>query len=144
MKLVQKLRVRFGEIDEAGIVYYPRFFHYYHQLFEDFFYDYLQLGYHTVLQEQQYGLPCVEIQASFKKPLAYGTPCFITLEIEKLGQKSICWKYQIIFDATQEIVAEAKITTVGVHLKTFHSIEIPAFLREKLEVFRTTSGQVEI
>ncbi|MEK7487474.1 MAG: thioesterase family protein [Planctomycetota bacterium] len=144
MKLVKKLRVRFGEIDEAGIVYYPRFFHYYHQLFEDFFYDYLQLAYHEVLNDKNYGLPCVEIQASFKKPLSYGTSCSISLEIEQIGRKSIIWKYEIVLDATQDIAAEARITTVGVQMKTFQSTEVPDFLRPKLEAFQKATGQIEI
>ena len=29
--------VRFSDIDRAGIVYYPRFFDYWHRAFEDFF-----------------------------------------------------------------------------------------------------------
>src|SRR5262249_60482134 len=29
--------VRFGDVDHAGIVYYPQFFIYFHEAFEDFF-----------------------------------------------------------------------------------------------------------
>lgn len=149
MKLQRPLRIRFGDIDEAGLVYYPRFLHYYHQLFEDFFYDYLQRPYHHVVQKERYGLPCIQIEASFKKPLKYGANSRIQLEIETLGKTSICWRYQIFLleDATPEtpeLAAEAKITTVGVQMDHFRATEIPHDLRKALEDFYQGEGIIEI
>jgi 4-hydroxybenzoyl-CoA thioesterase len=37
MKFSAEFSVRFGEIDQARVVYYPRFFHYFHQTFEEWF-----------------------------------------------------------------------------------------------------------
>ena len=34
MKFSAEFSVRFGEVDQARVVYYPRFFHYFHQAFE--------------------------------------------------------------------------------------------------------------
>lgn len=146
MKLKKSLRVRFGDIDYAGIVYYPRFFHYYHQFFEDFFYDYLQLQYHEVIRDEQYGLPCIHLEASFKKPLHYGAKSQIHMEIEKIGRTSITWKYQIfLFDQEPPVLAsEALITTAGIHMNTFQSQEIPPILRQKLEAFQQQEGEVEL
>ncbi len=32
-----RIKVRFGDEDHAGIVYFPRFLHFFHCAFEDFF-----------------------------------------------------------------------------------------------------------
>ena len=37
MAFRSKLKIRFGDIDRAGIVYYPRFMHYFHVAKEEFF-----------------------------------------------------------------------------------------------------------
>jgi len=37
MAFRSQLKIRFGDIDRAGIVYYPRFMHYFHVALEEFF-----------------------------------------------------------------------------------------------------------
>jgi acyl-CoA thioesterase FadM len=37
MAFRSQLIIRFGDIDRAGIVYYPRFLHYFHVALEEFF-----------------------------------------------------------------------------------------------------------
>ena len=64
--------IRFGEIDQAGIVYYPRFFNYYHQTFEDWFEYELGVSYAKVLKEERMGFPIVKIHSEFFKPLHFG------------------------------------------------------------------------
>ena len=44
--------VRFGDVDHAGIVYYPRFFIYFHEAFEDFFNE-NGFPYHVQLTERR-------------------------------------------------------------------------------------------
>jgi 4-hydroxybenzoyl-CoA thioesterase len=39
------LKIRFGDIDRAGIVYYPRFLHYFHVALEKFFHSELGVEY---------------------------------------------------------------------------------------------------
>ena len=46
--------VRFGDVDHAGIVYYPKFFIYFHEAFEDFF-DENGVAYHALLNQRHVG-----------------------------------------------------------------------------------------
>ena len=48
-----ELKVRFGDIDHAGIVYYPRISHYCHVAFEEFFSDRIGIPYHSVLDDRR-------------------------------------------------------------------------------------------
>jgi len=42
MTFRSQLKIRFGDIDRAGIVYFPRFMHYFHVALEEFFIGALQ------------------------------------------------------------------------------------------------------
>ena len=46
-----RLRYRFGDIDEAGIAYYPKLLHYFHCAFEDWWSDALGHPYAKVIRE---------------------------------------------------------------------------------------------
>ena len=39
------IRVCFSDIDNAGIVYYPRFIHYFHLAMEEFFRNVMDIGF---------------------------------------------------------------------------------------------------
>ena len=45
MAFRSQLKIRFGDIDRAGIVYYPRFMHYFHVALEEFFASELEIQY---------------------------------------------------------------------------------------------------
>jgi hypothetical protein len=62
MAFRSKLKIRFGDIDRAGIVYYPRFMHYFHVALEEFFAAELGIEYHTVVDTHRIGLPTVHLE----------------------------------------------------------------------------------
>ena len=62
MIFTKRFRYRFGDIDDAGIAYYPSFFHYFHCAFEDWWSDALHTPYDTVLHEEKFGLPAVGVK----------------------------------------------------------------------------------
>ena len=45
------IKVCFADIDNAGIVYYPRFLHYFHLAMEEFFAQTLGIDYADVLHQ---------------------------------------------------------------------------------------------
>jgi 4-hydroxybenzoyl-CoA thioesterase len=66
------LKVRFGDIEHAGIVYYPRFLHYFHVALEELFGNRVGLNCVTVINEYRVGLPTVHLETTFYRPLRYG------------------------------------------------------------------------
>jgi 4-hydroxybenzoyl-CoA thioesterase len=89
VKYAAEFTVRFGEIDPAGVVYYPRFFHYFHQTFEQWFGEALGVPYHVIIGEQNIGFPAVRIDTEFRKPLRYGEKVRIEIELLDIGKRSI-------------------------------------------------------
>jgi 4-hydroxybenzoyl-CoA thioesterase len=66
------IKVCFSDIDYAGIVYYPRFLHYFHVAMEEFFGAELGMDYPNVLINHRIGFPTVHLETDFSKPLNYG------------------------------------------------------------------------
>ena len=64
MIFTKRLRYRFGDIDDAGIAYYPSFFHYFHCAFEDWWNDHLEINYAELMHEGDLGFPAVAHQAT--------------------------------------------------------------------------------
>jgi 4-hydroxybenzoyl-CoA thioesterase len=126
------LKVRFGDIDEAGVVYYPRFLHYFHVALEEFFESCLGIDYPTVIKKHRVGFPTVHLQTDFMKPLLYGDAISVEVRVISLGRSSIQWGYRTFAGGETKARNEGSNITVCVNLDTFEKIEIPPWLRERL------------
>lgn len=127
-----QLKVRFGDIDHAGIVYYPRFLHYFHVAMEEFFEEALGIDYPQVLDRHRFGLPTVHLETDFRRPLRYGDVIEVEVEVERVGESSIAWRYTVYRKDDPEPVAEARTVTVGLDLDRFEKRPIPDWLRAAL------------
>ncbi len=128
--------VRFGDIDQAGIVYYPRFIHYFHVAMEEFFRHEVGIDYARVLKEYRLGHPTVHLEVDFRRPLRYGDHIEVEVGIEKIGRTSVTWRYTVYRQGETELVAEGQVVTVNLNLETFRKTELPERLRERLEAYR--------
>ncbi len=88
------LRVRFGDCDPAGIVYFPRFFDFFHQAMEGWF-DVLGRPYHEVVVGQKVGFPAVHTEADFRRPVAFGEEILVELRVGRIGASSLELRYAI-------------------------------------------------
>jgi len=84
---VHPITVRFGECDPAGVVYYPRYFDWFHRTMEAWFGEGLGRPYHEVLAE--HGFPSVHAEADYKAPCRAGDQVQVELEVAQLGRASV-------------------------------------------------------
>lgn len=88
--------VRFADVDHAGIVYYPRFFHYFHLAFEELFRQRMGArAYVDLLDRKRVGFPAVRAECDYKAPLRFGDIMDIELSIARLGNRSLTFRYQV-------------------------------------------------
>jgi 4-hydroxybenzoyl-CoA thioesterase len=127
--------VRFGEIDQAGVVYYPRFFHYLHQAFEEWFGRALGVAYPDLVIKERIGYPSVRVETEFLKPLRYGDRIRVDLELLDVGRTSITVGYTIVRLTDGEVSARATIKNVAID-DTFQPVLISDAWRERFERFR--------
>ena len=125
-----ELPVRFADIDHAGIVYFPRFFHFFHVAFEELWRARLGArAYAELLDRDRVGFPAVRAECSFSSPLRFGDTAEIEVTIDRLGGKSITFRYRIYRAATPEqpraVSAEGTVVCAVVDLARFVSIAVP-------------------
>jgi 4-hydroxybenzoyl-CoA thioesterase len=121
--------VRFGDVDHAGIVYYPKYFIYFHEAFEDFFNE-SGLPYHEVLDVRRVGFPTVHTETDFKAPLRYGDSLDLEVTVKRVGNKSATFHYVGYRHRDGVLACTADITVACVEMGTWKSQPFPDFLRE--------------
>lgn len=131
-------KIRFDDVDGAGIVYYPRFFHLCHAAMEDFFDDVAPFSYPELINKKRLGFPSVHIEADFKAPLMYGDVVIVTLAVVHIGRTSTRMRYEIRRKRDAILSFEAEITTVMMDLDAKEAVPLPDELRRVLESYLTT------
>lgn len=129
--------IRFSDVDHAGILYYPRFLHYFHCCFEDFFERGLGIPYNHLLDVERVGFPTVHMEVDYLNPLRFGDKVEIALGVEKIGAKSITWLYTGTTSRENKPVraVQAKLVTVCLDMDSFKSCDVPLKYRELFQRF---------
>jgi len=133
MAFTSLLKIRFDDVDGAGIVYYPQFFHLCHKAFEDFFDDAASVSYPQLINDQRRGFPTVSIDSDFSAPLRYGDIALVTLSIGKIGRTSAIFHYEIRRKQDSKLCFKAQITKVFMDLDSNKVVPIPTDMRSLLE-----------
>ena len=129
MPYTTRLAVRFGDVDKAGIVYFPRIFHYMHVAQEDFFGEYVGVPYHRLVEEEGIGFPTVSDATDFLSVIRYGDTLSITVFISHIGDSSATFEFRLRREATGELLVRAAQMKVAVNMQTWQKITIPDRLR---------------
>lgn len=120
------LPVRFGQVDYAGIMFYPRFFENFHAVFEDMFGERLGVPYMSILKDRRIGFPTVHIETDFRKAFRFGEPMRLVLDVTRIGNSSIQFRYRGYHGDAAEPSVQASATVVVIHLDSFETLPIPA------------------
>jgi len=127
------LKIRFGDIDRAGIVYYPRFLHYFHVALEEYFASELATEYHTLIDTNRIGLPTVHLETDFSRPFSYGDDIEVEVRVLSVGRTSISFGYRGFKKGDPEPRIVGHNVTVCLNMDTFDKMEIPEWFRQILE-----------
>jgi 4-hydroxybenzoyl-CoA thioesterase len=124
------IKVRFSDVDRAGIAYYPRVIHWLHVAFEEFFENYCGVPYATVLEKENLGFPAVALKTEFVRPCRFGEVLTIRVSLARIGTTSSTFHYVIVGAAGDER-ARAFVTVVCVKLDTLEPTPLPERYRER-------------
>ena len=126
MSFVFATPVRFADIDHAGIVYYPRYFHLFHLAFEELWRARIgPRAYSELIDRDRIGFPAVRADCEFKLPLRFGDTAEIAVSISRLGAKSITFRYRVSRSEPRALCAEGTVVCAVVDLARFVSIAVP-------------------
>jgi 4-hydroxybenzoyl-CoA thioesterase len=129
--------VRFADVDHAGIVYYPRFFHLFHLAFEELFRQRLGArAYLEVLDRRRIGFPAVRAEGDYRSPLRFGDTAEIELTVARLGATSITFRYRVWRAAEtsrpRTLTAEGQVVCAVTDLTRFVAVPVPDDVRALL------------
>ncbi|MCL5263480.1 MAG: acyl-CoA thioesterase [Acidobacteria bacterium] len=111
-----KLRVRYAETDQMGVVYYSNYFVWCEIGRVEFL---RQLGFDYKMMEAEDGcmLPVVEASCRYKAPARYDDEVVIETRVTGLRQSVIKFAYRMLRAATGELLAEAETVHVVVNMQ---------------------------
>lgn len=126
------LDVRFGDLDAAGIVYYPRYLHFCHVGMEEYFRHVVGIDYPAFLDEHHLGLPAVRTEVDHRRPIRYRDRVELEVAVERVGGTSVEWHHRFRHQGTDAPSTEARIVTVLVDMRSFEKVPVPEWLRARL------------
>jgi len=128
---VTQLDVRFGDVDPAGIAYYPRIYEFIHQATEALWDVHVGKRYYYLVSEERLGFPLVHSEVDFKHPLRFGDRPLVKITTFKIGRSSLGLHYVFVVDDVECV--DARMTVVCAQLDGLETQAIPPAYREKFE-----------
>jgi 4-hydroxybenzoyl-CoA thioesterase len=129
--IVSERRIKFEEVDAAGIVFFAHFVTYAHEAMESFF-DGLDGGYAELILARRVGMPAVHVEMSFSAPVRFGDGLRIETSVARLGNRSATLRYKMFRTRDGELSADLKHTVVTTDLAALQSCDMPEDVRSIL------------
>jgi 4-hydroxybenzoyl-CoA thioesterase len=124
-------QVRFAHIDAAGIVFYPRYFEMLNGAVEDWFAQDLGCDFSVLHKVRGLGVPTVHLETDFVAACELGEWVDISLEIERLGEKSVTLRFA--FSVAGERRLGGKVVLVCMQLGVKRALPWPDDLRAGMQ-----------
>lgn len=128
-KNLTKLRVRYGETDQMGVVYHGNYLQY----LEEGRTEWLrQLGItYKWMEDNGVHLPVIDARLKYKRPAYYDDVLSITTKIQKIPTYRIEFDYEI-HNQNGELLVEASTTLVFMNSETKKPMKAPSYILEML------------
>lgn len=129
-----RIRVRFGDADPAGLVYYPTIFHYFHIALEEFFASCCGIAYHKLMADERMGFPTVNAKTEFFVPLVYGDEVDVEIHVSSVGRSSATFEYEVKRVSDGVLCARSTQIHVCTSMDTLRPVAIPDKYRRAFEM----------
>ncbi len=125
-----RLRVRYAETDQMGVVYYGNYALYYEvgraEWLRQFGLSYADLEREGVL------MPVTRLKSRFLRPAVYDQLLTIRTALKEMPGRRITFVSEVL-DEEGELLSIGEVTLAFLDKKSMEVIEIPSFLKEKIE-----------
>jgi 4-hydroxybenzoyl-CoA thioesterase len=121
--------VRHPDVDRAGIVYFPRYYDFFHRALEDFFATEVKLPYWDVAERLGVAFPVIRIETDFERPLHHGDLVTIQLSTLKLGAHSVSIRYEVFRPDETEPASSSTIVLCCISIPSWEKAILPDAVR---------------
>jgi len=127
-------RIRFADVDPAGIVFYPRYFEMINACIEDWFETGLGYGFDAMIVKGHYAVPLAHIEVDFKAPSRLDEELTFKLVVNEVGHSS--FKLTITASHEDKLRMTARAVLVYIDAEKHAPERIPEILRAKMLTFQ--------
>ncbi len=107
MSFSHATRVRFGHVDAAGIVFYPRYFEMINAAVEEWFAAVTGTSFAEFHGARRLGLPTVQLDSKFVAPSRLGEMLDISIALDRLGSTSCTVAYRLACQGNERVSASS-------------------------------------
>lgn len=132
-RFIRSYKVRFEDCDLAGIVFYPHYVLMLNRLFEDWFSEALDVPLGVLHRVRNHGVPTVSLQIEFKKTSRLEDVLEWSLEVRRLGTKSITLGVSASCQGEERIALIMVVVAVDLISDGVTSCAIPEDLMVKMK-----------
>lgn len=125
------LCVRFGDVDPAGIAYFPTIYGFLHEAFEALWERHVGIDYHELILVRRVGFPLVRSEVDFHAPLRFGDRPIVRVTCTRLGDSSLGLRYRI--ENSGALAVDARQVTACVALDSLAPQRFPDEFRPRFE-----------
>jgi len=131
---VYRRRVRFGDTDPYGVLYFAALLDYFKEAVDEFIRSRGKNPSEIYRNEdREFGFPVVRVEADYLRPVKYDEELLIECEVEKVGKRSVTLRLNAL--RGDLFVATGTMSFVSIS-PSWKSVPLP---QELLEVFSPTS-----
>ncbi|MBS1609701.1 MAG: acyl-CoA thioesterase [Bacteroidetes bacterium] len=128
-----KVRVRYAETDQMGVVYHSNYFQYFEVARAEAIRD---LGYtYADMEKEGIMMPIVEVQAKYLRPAFYDQLLTIKAILKELPVNHKIEFHQEVFNENAELLATGRVVLYFMDMKTKKRHSMPESLLEKIRPF---------
>jgi 4-hydroxybenzoyl-CoA thioesterase len=118
--------VRHPDVDRAGIVYFPRFYDFFHRALEDFFQSEVGIDFWDLAEHLHVAFPLVHIETDFSRPLKHGDAVTLQLSTVKLGEHSATMRFEVFRPGESEPASVSTLVLCCIEVPGWTKAPIPA------------------
>ncbi len=127
-----QVRVRFGDTDPYGIVYFVSYFRYCHRAIEEYLRSLGLAPEETFRNTQEgFGLPIVEAQGRFLRPSRYGDLLEVETRLREMRAKALIFEFRFFPPGGDQLLAEGSATLVAIS-REWQAIPLPERVKARL------------
>jgi acyl-CoA thioester hydrolase len=133
-------RVRWGDVDAAGIIFYGAYIRFF-EFAETELFRAVGLPYSVMFEELDVWLPRVHLECDFHHAARLDDLLEVTVYVGRFGNKSMRLNFEVRRQGEELLIAHAHFVLASVRRDTFETVPIPEELKLRLAPYTRQSDE---
>jgi acyl-CoA thioester hydrolase len=131
-------RVRWGDVDAAGIIFYGAYIRFF-EIAETELFRSVGLPYSVMFEELDVWLPRVHLECDFHHAARLDDLLEVSVYVGRFGNKSMRLDFEVRRKGDELVIAHAHFVLAAVRRDTFETVLVPDELRRRLAPYTQTN-----